>query len=123
MRDLFNTDRGLDGPMSADTLGIDKMTMHKIINEDIKLPPIGSSTTTMLQRTNHGLLRRNDIATIFQLHCSSDVAPADFFFPPKVKTNLKGHYYQTQETGKMPCTQAHKNISVADFQGDNFEDF
>ncbi|XP_011859854.1 PREDICTED: putative uncharacterized protein FLJ37770 [Vollenhovia emeryi] len=57
------------------------------------------------------------ITTVSQPPYSPDVAPADFFLFPKVKTTFKGRYHGTLHTVKQACTRALKDIAESDYQG------
>lgn len=62
-------------------------------------------------------LAKQGIVTIPQPPYSPDLAPADFFLFPKVKTALKGRHYGTLDAVKAACTRALKDVSVTDFHG------
>ncbi|GFW86210.1 uncharacterized protein TNCV_4779221 [Trichonephila clavipes] len=58
-------------------------------------------------------LTKNGIVTIPQSPYSTDLAPADLFLFPKVKTALKGRHLWD----KRACKHSLKDVLVGDFQG------
>ncbi|GFT34292.1 uncharacterized protein TNCV_2157561 [Trichonephila clavipes] len=62
------------------------------------------------------LLTKNVIVTIPQPPYSPELATADFFLFPKVKTALKKCHHGTLDDVKRACTHALKDVSVGDLQ-------
>lgn len=62
-------------------------------------------------------LTKNGITTVPQPPYSPDMAPADFFLFPRVKTALKGRHHGTLDAVKEACTRALKDIPESDYQG------
>ena len=62
-------------------------------------------------------LTQNGVATIPQLPCSPDLAPADFFLFPKMKSSLKGHHHGTPSAVKEASTRTLKDLPVSAYQG------
>ena len=48
---------------------------------------------------------------------SPDLAPADFFLFPKVKSSLKGHHHGTLSAVKEACTRTLKDLPESAYQG------
>jgi histone-lysine N-methyltransferase SETMAR len=55
-------------------------------------------------------LTKIGIATVPQPPYSPDLAPADFFLFPKVKSSLKGHLHGTVSAVKEACTRTLKDL-------------
>ncbi|GFU67138.1 mariner Mos1 transposase [Trichonephila clavipes] len=85
------------------------------ISANWKLHHDNAPSHTCFVVTEH--LTKNGIVTIPQPPYSPDLAPADFFLFPKVKTALKGCHQGTLDDVKRACTHALKDVSVGDFQG------
>ncbi|GFY31146.1 uncharacterized protein TNCV_4360531 [Trichonephila clavipes] len=85
------------------------------ISANWKLHHDNAPSDTCFMVTGH--LTKNGIVTIPQSPYSPNLAPADFFLFPKVKTVLKGCHHGTQDDVKRACTHALKDTSVGDFQG------
>ena len=62
-------------------------------------------------------LTQNGVATFPQTPYSPDLAPADFFLFPKVKSSLKGHHHGTLSAVKEACTRTLKDLPESAFQG------
>ncbi|GFV74843.1 uncharacterized protein TNCV_1040811 [Trichonephila clavipes] len=84
------------------------------ISTNWKLHHDNAPSHTFFVVTEH--LTKNGIVTIPQPPYSPDLAPADFFFFPIVKTTLKGCHHGTLDDVKRACTHALKDILVGDFQ-------
>ncbi|GFY03017.1 mariner Mos1 transposase [Trichonephila clavipes] len=85
------------------------------ISANWKLHHDNAPSHTCFVVTEH--LTRNRIVTFPQPPYSPDLAPADFFLFPKVKTTLQGRHHWTLDDVKRDCTHALKDVSVGDFQG------
>ncbi|XP_033609194.1 uncharacterized protein LOC117282682 [Cryptotermes secundus] len=102
VRDVLNSDRRLSVRMIADRVGIDKMTVHTIITEDIKY-----------KRYKRQKRHRDGTPTPY----SPDLAPADFFLFSKVKSSPKGHHHRTLSAVKEACTRTLKDLPESACQG------
>jgi hypothetical protein len=69
-----------------------------------KRPQLWTNQTWVLQHDNASahlsfivcnFLAKNETTVVPQLHYSSDLAPADFFLIPKLKSTLKGRCFDT----------------------------
>jgi len=62
-----------------------------------------------------GIFGSKKITTLPHLPYSPDLAPCDFFIIPKLKTDFKGHNFETLENVQAAATKALNNISSEDF--------
>ena len=62
-------------------------------------------------------LAQNGIATIPQPPYSPDVAPADYFLFPKLKSSLKGRRHGSLNDVKEACTRSLKDLPESAYQG------
>ncbi|XP_023723477.1 protein GVQW3-like [Cryptotermes secundus] len=124
VRDVRNSYRRLSVRMIADRVGIDKMTVHTIITEDLAMRKVCAKlvpkvlTDDQKQRrvaACEDLLQR--VEEDPQPPCSPDLAPADFFLFPKVKSSLKGHHHGTLSAIKEACTRTLKDLPESAYQG------
>jgi transposase len=138
VREMLNSDHRLSVRMVADEIGIDKMTVHNIITGAFclkvlrrlkrrvnrvrsaiagnwKLHHDNAPSHTCSTVTEY--LTINGITTIPQPPYSPDLAPADFFLFPKVKSSLKGHNHGTLSAVKEACTRTLKDVPESVYQG------
>lgn len=61
-------------------------------------------------------LAKSAVPVLPQPPYSPDLAPADFFLFPKLKSTLKGHHFGTVKNVQAAVTNALKKVTVQDFQ-------
>jgi hypothetical protein len=60
-------------------------------------------------------LTKKSITVLYHLPYSSDLASADYFLFPKMKSNLKGRHFDTISDIQNNVTSELKNIAAAEF--------
>ena len=128
VREVLNSDRRLSVRMVADEIGICAFYLEvlrrlkKRVNRvrsaiagNWKLHHDNAPSHTCSTVTEY--LTINGITTIPQPPYSPDLAPADFFLFPKVKSSLKGHNHGTLSAVKEACTRTLKDVPESAYQG------
>jgi hypothetical protein len=60
---------------------------------------------------------KHSVATLPQPPYSPDLAPADFFLFPRIKTALKGRHFESIPAIQAAVTTALNEVPVEDFEG------
>ena len=84
----------------AEEVGICKRSCHLILTDKLKMRRVAAKLVPRLM-TDALLIRefltKHEATIVPQMSYSPDLAPADFFFFPKLKSSLKGRRFQTVE--------------------------
>ena len=81
-------------------VGICKRPCHLILTVKMKMRRVAANFVPRLLRDAfliHEFLTKHEATIVPQPPYSPDLAPADFFLFPKLKSTLKGHRFQTVE--------------------------
>ncbi|XP_026320722.1 protein GVQW3-like [Hyposmocoma kahamanoa] len=106
VRQLLNEDRRQGVRLIAQTLNIAKSTVHRIVTEELHIAFFVSK-----------YLAKAGVPLVPQPPYSPDVAPADFFLFPSIKSKLKGKHWGTIKDIQEATTRALKDLPVDVFQG------
>jgi transposase len=104
-------------------VSISKTVCHKILTENLGMHRIAAKF--VLQHDNvpahssflvRGFLAKHATTVLPQPPYSPDLAPADFFLFPKLKTTLKGHRFESIEVIKTNLLAKLRSIPTKAFQ-------
>lgn len=124
MRDVLNSDRRLSIRAIADEVGIDKMTVHNIIKNDLGMRKICAKLVPK-HLTDEQKERRvsvpSEIQTVEGNVATASLQPGygttGLLSVPQDQETLKGTRFGTLENVQRATTRALDSIEVADFQG------
>ena len=106
---MVKEDRKVTSRLIADTLGIPKTVVRRILREDLKKRKVHSAAII------RQFLTQQQVATLNHPPYSPDLSPPDYFLFPKVKLQLKDARFDTIERiQKALIDQLNKN-SAEDF--------
>jgi hypothetical protein len=113
VRAVINGNRHLTVREVAAEVGINIGSYHQIFTEELQMHCVSACTDTMHLKCRtpahtslliHSYLAIHQTSVVPHPTYSPDLAPADFFLFPKVKTSLKGSHFQTiQEIQENAC--------------------
>lgn len=121
-RDLLNSDRRLSVWMIAETLNIPKTIVHELMTDKLDMRKVCAWELHHDNAPSHTALRvreyqaKHKLTTLLQPPYSPDMAPADFFLFPRIKTVLKGIRFGSTEAIQDAVTRALAEVPVEAFQ-------
>ena len=134
---ILNSDRRLSVRLIADKAELPKSIVHEIITTELHmevLKRLGNKVARVrpeiaddwiLHHDNapsHGSmlvkesLAKHKVQMLPQPLYSPELAPADFFLFPRLKSRLKGHHFGTVENVQAAVTSVLKEMNVQEFQ-------
>jgi transposase len=120
VRAVIHSNRRLTVREMADECGISVGSCHTILMEKLYTHRVAAEVVPRLLADEQDFLTKTGATVIPQPPYSPDLAPADFFLFPKLKSTLKGRRFDTIEEIKENSLRQLKAIPKQAFQ-DSFE--
>jgi hypothetical protein len=109
---MVKEDRNVTSRLIADTIGIPKTVILRVLREDLKKrqrpDTFGSKISTVSDS-------KKQVATWNNPSYSPDLCPPDYFMFPKVKLQLKGARFDSVEEIQKAVTDQLNNIPAEEF--------
>ena len=116
------TEPSYHSPNDCYHLNIGKETVRQIVTEDLgkrkiclRFVPHALTIEQHHAATVNKFLANRNVAVLHHPPYSPHLAPADYFFFPKLKFNLKERHFQTVEEIQCAVTRELNNISITAF--------